>query len=130
MKGIENLDLPRHAESISAKEGKPLNLIIIANNDASLTSAMLKAGWQPPDPLEFGTMAKLSSAVLRGRNYPAAPIAPAFWDGRINDLGFVKPVRSNSQGIRHEARFWKSSMLTGDGKYAYVGLVSMTAGYK
>jgi membrane-associated phospholipid phosphatase len=130
VKGFENLDLPRHAESISAKEGKPINLIIIANNDVSLTSAMRKAGWQPPDPLEFGTMAKLTSAVLRGKNYPAAPIAPAFWDGRTNDLGFVKPARSSSHGIRHEARFWKSSMLTGDGKYAYVGLVSMTAGYE
>lgn len=62
--------------------------------------------------------------------YSAAPIAPIFWNGQTNELGFVKPNLTDTPGIRREARYWKTRLSTLDGRAIYAGFVSQTTGFR
>jgi undecaprenyl-diphosphatase len=128
--GFEGLHLPRHTESITAKEGKPLHLVIIAADDASLTSAMLKAGWLLPDSISFGSVTRFAATGFQRGSYLTAPITPVFWNGRSHEFSFVKPGSNGTPGMRHEARFWRTRLSSPDGRATYVGLVTRTAGFK
>jgi hypothetical protein len=128
--GFEGLQLPRHTESITAKEGKSLNLVIIAADDSSLTSAMLKAGWLLPDSISFGSVTRLAATRFQRGNYLTAPITPVFWNSRSHELNFVKPGSTGTLGMRHEVRFWRTRLSSPDGRATYVGLVTRTAGFK
>lgn len=128
IRAFEDLRLPRYTESIMATEGNPLNVIIIAQDDASLTDAMKKAGWQVPDPVGFDSIGKIASSVFSGKSYLTAPIAPVFWNERANDLGFVRAALTSLPGLRREARFWTTRISTADGRAIYTGLVSLTDG--
>ncbi|MRR56039.1 MAG: phosphatase PAP2 family protein [Deltaproteobacteria bacterium] len=128
--GFERLKLPRYTESITAHEGTPLNVMILAGNDGSLTASMRKAGWLVPDPISFGSVTRFAATRIQRGSYLAAPIAPAFWNGRANELSFVKPSLTGTPGMRHEARFWKTRLTMPDGSSAYIGLVTRTDGFR
>jgi len=130
IRGFDDLRLPRYTESITATAGKPVNVIMVAESDASFSAAMQKAGWQSPDPVGFDSMTEFASDLLRGRNYPAAPIALLFWNGRANELGFVASSPDDLPGMRREARFWNTRLATPDNGKIYAGLVSRTTGYR
>ena len=103
---------------------------LLAGNDTLLTDSLRKAGWQVPDPVMFGSVTRLASTLVQRSNYPAAPIAPIFWNGQTNELGFVKPTFTDTPGIRREARFWKTRLSTLDGREIYAGLVSQATGFR
>lgn len=130
IQGFESLRLPRYTESITAVAGKPLNVIVLTANDASLTATMVKAGMKVPDPVSIQSMANLASSFLQRRIYPAAPITHSFWNGEPNQLGFVKSAGSHTSSMRSEARFWNTRFSTPDGRRIYVGLVSRTDGFR
>lgn len=69
VRGFENLHLPKYTESITATEGKPLNVIILAGNDTLLTDALRKAGWRVPDPVTFGSVTRFASTLVQRSAY-------------------------------------------------------------
>ena len=43
--------------------------------------------------------------------YTEAPLAPVFWDGRINDLGFARPTLNEGRAAIDTLRVWKTPWL-------------------
>ncbi|KAA0894301.1 LssY C-terminal domain-containing protein [Oryzomonas rubra] len=128
--GFDRYRLPRFTESISGKRQEPLNIILVARDEGSLASAFKAAGWQPADPVTIGTVSKTVKALMGNESYPTAPIAPAFWNGRINDAGFEKPTPAQTVRQRHRVRLWKTDLLTTGAGRVFVGTISLDAGMK
>jgi undecaprenyl-diphosphatase len=130
LKVLEDNKLPKFTESITGKARKPLNIIIVADNDTKVANAMKKAGWQAADRVGLRSAVKSVKTSLEGKNNPSSPIAPAFWNGRANEMNFEKQIPREILKKRHEARLWKTKMETGDGKSVYVGLVNLAEGIR
>lgn len=122
--------LPRFTESISGKRQEPLNIILVAKDEASLVGAFKAVGWQPAEPVTIGTMAKTVKALLGNESYPAAPIAPSFWNGKINDLGFEKPTPAHTARQRHHVQLWKTDLVITGNSHVFIGTIGQDAGMK
>ncbi len=128
--GFANNKLPKFTESITGETRKPLNVFFLTDNDKVIVQAMQKAGWKVADPVDFGSAAKSIKILLLGKNYPSAPVSPAFWNGQANEMSFEKTIPPDTLRKRYEVRIWKTNMLTREGKTSYAGLVSLTAGFR
>jgi len=73
---------------------------------------------------------KMAEALASNKSYPAGPVAPSFWNRRVNDLSFEKPTPARTIRQRHQARLWKTDIRTPGGRAAYVGTVVFDAGLK
>jgi undecaprenyl-diphosphatase len=121
--GFVNNKLPKFTESITGETRKPLNVIFLADNDKVIVQAIQKAGWKVADPVAFSSLVKLSMTFLQGKNYPYAPVSPAFWNGQANEMSFEKAILARFiQSVM--SRIWKTNLLTSEGKTSYAGLVS------
>lgn len=122
--------LPEYTESITGDTLQPLSLIIIAKDDEAITGAFKKSGWQSADPVTFFTLTRTANALLFNESYPTAPITPSFWNDQVNDLNFEAPMSRHTVRKRYEARFWKTNLITEDGKTVYVGTACLASGFK
>ncbi len=59
--------------------------------------------------------------IRQGMDYTTAPLAPAFWNGRINDFALEKPVQSDRGPAILTLRLWRTAYRVG-GKPVYVGI--------
>jgi hypothetical protein len=80
--------------------------------------------------LRIDTAMKMAEALASNRSYPAGPVAPSFWNRRVNDLSFEKPTPARTVRQRHQARLWKTGIRTPGGRTVYVGTVVFDAGLK
>lgn len=123
--------LPRHIETIIGEKQEPMSFIITAGDEEELITAFGKAGWPPVDPVSFAAVTRTAWAALSSGHYRSAPLTPAFWDGRPNDLGFAKTFPSpGGETRREEARVWRTPLRTDRGKEVYVGVAQRIVGYK
>ena len=122
--------LPKYTGNLLGDREQPLSLVIVGSNERTLADAFARAGWVAADPLRVDTMMKMVGALLSNTGYPAAPVAPSFWDGRVNDLSFEKTTPARSVRERHQARLWKTDMETSDGRAVYVGTAVFDSGRK
>ena len=99
--------------------GDPLNLFIIAT-DAELTTALLKSGWYPADPVTLKTSLRIAEDAVLKRPYDHAPVSPLLLFGRHQDLAFEKPHGSNPRE-RHHVRFWQAPQADSEGRIAWWG---------
>ena len=127
---FDRYKLPRFTESIAGKRQEPLNIIMVARDEASLASAFKAAGWQPADPVTIGTVARTVKTLLGNESYPTAPITPSFWNGKINEAGFEKPTPAHTVRQRHHVRLWKTDLVTTGNSRVFVGTISLDAGMK
>ncbi|MBE0604602.1 MAG: LssY C-terminal domain-containing protein [Deltaproteobacteria bacterium] len=118
------------AGAILGERQQPLSMIIVASGEETLADAFTRAGWVATDPLRIDTMAKMLVALISNTGYPAAPVAPSFWNGSVNDLSFSKTSPARTVRERHQARLWKTDLRTPDGRSIYVGTTIFDAGLK
>jgi hypothetical protein len=78
----------------------------------------------------FGSAARAVKTMMAGADYPTAPIAPLFWNGRANDYGFEKPVDATAVHQRRQIRIWKTDMITETDGHVFVGLACLDSGLK
>lgn len=128
--GFARFKLPRRTESINGEQQEPLNIIMAAKDDATLARAFQTAGWRPSDQINFTSAAKTAKALIFNESYPAAPITPSFWNGRVNEFGFEKQTSALSVRQRHHIRLWKTELATEDNRRVYVGMASFDTGVK
>ena len=122
--------LPKYTENILGDRQQPLSMVIVTSNGGALADAFAKAGWVTADPLRVDTMVKMLGALISNTSYPAAPVAPSFWNGLVNDLSFEKTSPARTVRERHQARLWKTDIKTSDGRVIYVGMAVFEAGLK
>ena len=102
-------DAPKVSLTAQGIPGDPLNVALIGA-EADLVASMLKAGYDPADPITLGTSYRIARSVLRRKPYPDAPVSNLYVFGRRQDLAFEKPD-GPSAGRRHHVRFWRSNDL-------------------
>lgn len=99
--------------------GDPLNVGLIGDRD-DVVRALLKAGWQPADPITFTTSLKIAESVLLHRPDPNAPVSSLYVFGRKQDMAFEQEV-GDSASRRHHVRFWQARELDHDGRPLWLG---------
>jgi membrane protein DedA with SNARE-associated domain/membrane-associated phospholipid phosphatase len=122
--------LPKFTENILGDRQQPLGMVIVASSRRILADAFAKAGWVAADPLSVRTMMKMLGALISNTEYPAAPVAPSFWNGHVNALSFEKTTRGRTVRKRHLTRLWKTDLETSDGRSVYVGTAVFDDGLK
>ena len=121
--------LDHDTQTMSAKEQEPLSLIIAAYPE-TFTSSLQAAGWMLADKISWVSTGKMIAAAIKNSSYPSAPMTPSFWEGGPHDLGFEKSTAKASARQRYHARFWRSNLVTPDGRVIYVGTASYDIGLK
>ncbi|GIX15282.1 MAG: hypothetical protein KatS3mg118_3241 [Paracoccaceae bacterium] len=119
---------PDTTESIIGTPLGPVNIIVLARDEAALAAAMAKAGWKAAERPTLGTLARAGWALVAGLEDDAAPVTPYFWRGRPNDLAFQKPAADKTARKRHHVRFWRSNFVTPGGLRLFVGAASVDDG--
>jgi undecaprenyl-diphosphatase len=95
-----------YTETLLGRQEQPLGLVFLANTEADLVQALQAAGWQQSDPITYRSIIKL---VRQGMDYAAAPLPPAFWNNRLNDRSFERPVDHGLQRTQQTLRLWKTA---------------------
>lgn len=120
--------LPKVSETFTASPIEPINIIVVANKD-TLTNAFTKSGWFLLDQISFKTSIEIVNAVINNKPYPKTPGLPVFWDTKVNDFAFGKPVADNVDS-RHHIHFWETPFITTDGQSIWVGTAHFDAQIK
>jgi undecaprenyl-diphosphatase len=129
LKGFDHT-LPKYTENITGDRQQPLSVVIVTPDEGALAGAFVRAGWVKADPLRIDTAMKMAKALASNKSYPAGPVAPSFWNRRLNDLSFEKPTPARTIRQRHQARLWKTDIRTPGGRAVYVGTAVFDAGLK
>jgi len=120
--------LPGATESIIGTPLEPINVILLADDEATLTAAMQAAGWHVAQKPTLGALTRTGWALLTNTGDDTAPVTPYFWRGRPNDIAYQKPAEDQSVKKRHHVRFWRTNFLTPDGLRLFVGAASFDDG--
>jgi membrane protein DedA with SNARE-associated domain/membrane-associated phospholipid phosphatase len=118
----------KYTETIAGEKRRPICFVIMATNDNEFISTIQEAGWHRTDAITISSVTKLLKCKIFGNPYPSAPVAPAFWDTRINNYAFRKVIGAGRHRKHYYARFWKTHFDTEDGRHLYVGTVSLARG--
>lgn len=116
--------LPTYTETLTGNFQEPLDFIVVAESDTRFLELFTRTGWERADPATFESVSRLAVAAVLNKGYASAPISPSFWNTMPHDLGFEKMTEKNTVRERHHVRFWKTSLVTNDGKHVYVGTAS------
>ena len=130
---IQNLDPPelssltKNTETLRGRTQTPINVIVVGSR-ADLESAFRAAGWEIADPVTLNSVWKIVNSSLANTSYPAAPISPSFYGGRVQDIGVEKETSMRSARQRHHARFWLAPLVLADGQDIWLGTASFDSG--
>lgn len=120
--------LPGETESIAGTPLEPINLIILASDDATLHTALESAGWIESQNPSFGALLRAAWSAWTNQADGNAPVTPYFWRNLPNDVAFQKPTADETLRRRHHVRFWRSEFVTPDGLRVFVGAASFDDG--
>jgi undecaprenyl-diphosphatase len=113
-----------HTETVLGAQSQPLSIAFVAPRQAALVHLLKRAGWQPADPAKPASLLRL---LKQGMAYTRAPLAPVFWNGRINDLGFERQAEVGGEKVIDTLRIWKADWLVGSSP-VYVGVTRTYTG--
>jgi hypothetical protein len=106
--------VPHFSEDIVGAPMEPINVLLVGTEDAVL-AALREAGWQPADPITFGSVLHLFVAQMLNQPYDRAPGTPTFWRGKPNEQAFEKPTSADSVRERNHLHLWTTSYLVAGG---------------
>jgi len=109
----------------SGVPGDPLNIAFFGTAE-DLLLLMNKAGWDPADAITWRSALRITTASLRHRSYPDAPISSLYVNGRKQDLAFEQELGDARR--RHHVRFWKLDQHDALGKPLWVGATTRDVG--
>jgi membrane protein DedA with SNARE-associated domain len=107
-----------YTETLLGQREQPLSLVILAQDPDSLLSRLHRAGWHQADKANPRNLLRLA---VYGRDYTAAPMAPAFWNKRINDLSLQKVSRIGDRKLNDTLRIWNTAYRVGQAQ-VFVGI--------
>ena len=121
-------DAPNETESVFGSPLEPINVIVLARDEAALRDAMTQAGWIEALRPTLGTLTSAGLAALTNTDDTDAPVTPYFWQAQPNDVAFQKPTAENTLRQRHHVRFWRSRYVTPEGLRLFVAAASFDDG--
>jgi len=97
---------------------QPLAFAIVAPDAGVLSARLVRAGWMAADGPDLNNMMRLAR---QGLDYATAPLPPAFWNGRINELAFERAIpRAQGKAVA-TVRIWSTSYRIGEDRI-FVGV--------
>ncbi|GMQ76312.1 MAG: hypothetical protein BMS9Abin01_1584 [Gammaproteobacteria bacterium] len=118
--------VPAYTKTALGARQQPIGLAVIARDESTLRAAFSRAGWRDADRPNFSSLAKL---IRSGLSDVTAPVAPAFWDGRINDLAFEKGLESPAGKRILAVQLWRTPYETANGS-VFVAVVKAFSGIR
>ena len=121
--------LPRESETLFGTPTEPINLIIVAKEDALLT-ALTKAKWKQSDPITIGNLWRVLFALITNTPYTHAPGVPTFWNSQINTFSYQKSTAKSSVRERHHLHIWRTTLVTEKGESIWFCTAHFDVGIK
>lgn len=115
-----------YTESALGEQQQPLNLLLIAADDAQLYDAFARAGFEAAQQPGLLSLWKF---LREGMDDTRAPLAPAFWNGRLFEIGLEKSLPGTSPPEIMAIQLWRTQLVTPQGK-VYVGTVRRYSGLR
>ena len=89
---------------------QPLAFAIVAPDSDVLFARLVGAGWKAADRPDLENILRLAR---QGLDYAKAPLAPAFWNSRINDLAFERSLQREQGQAVATVLLWRTSYRVG-----------------
>jgi len=115
-----------YSEDLFGQKMEPISFIVIGERQ-QIINLFTAAGWSEAEKPNLKNFLKLSSAIAKNTNYPAAPMTPSFYQSKTNGLGFEKATELNTARQRHHTRYWQTNYKIG-GKDVWVATASFDQG--
>lgn len=119
---------PNETESVFGNALEPINVIVLARDEAAVKDAMAKAGWTEARKPTISALTTAGVAALTNTEDTDAPVTPYFWQTRPNDFAYQKPTDDKTLRRRHHVRFWRSRYVTPEGLRLFVAAASFDDG--
>jgi len=119
--------LNKTTETLRGRTQTPVNIIVVGSRQ-EFEKSFRGAGWQIADPATIDNIIATVRSSLANTAYPAAPISPSFYSGRVQDIGVEKETSLKSARQRHHARFWLAPLVLADGTDVWLGTASFDNG--
>ncbi|MGV6847332.1 MAG: LssY C-terminal domain-containing protein [Marinibacterium sp.] len=103
---------PNETEGVYRNPLEPINVIVLARDEAAVKTAMIKAGRTQAHSPSLRALTSAGIAALTDSEDATAPVTPYFWQTRPNDFAFQKPTPLKTLRERHHVRFWRSRFVT------------------
>jgi hypothetical protein len=108
------------------RAGDPLNVVIIGE-PTDMMNSLSRSGWSFTHRIDLHTIEREIGAVVRGAEYPVAPVSSLYVFGRKQDLALQRARRSIAQ--RNHMRLWLAPFRF-EGQSVWIGQVSRDIGIK
>ncbi|HEY7901513.1 MAG TPA: LssY C-terminal domain-containing protein [Caulobacteraceae bacterium] len=118
-------DRPMLTRTRQGIPGDPIN-VGLEGSPAQIACAFNAAGWRAASPVTWRSSLGIVSSVALRRPYPAAPVSPLFYQGRVEDLAF-ELADGASASRRHHVRLWRV-VEDGAGRSLWLGSDSFDRG--
>ncbi|WP_353474298.1 LssY C-terminal domain-containing protein [Salipiger sp. H15] len=120
--------LPGGTESVAGTPLEPVNVLLLARDEAAVEAALDKAGWRRAAEPGFGTLARAAIAAWGNKADATAPVTPYFWHDLPNDLAFQQQTPDATLRKRHHIRLWRTDFVDAAGLRLFVGAASFDDG--
>ncbi|TAN25808.1 MAG: phosphatase PAP2 family protein [Castellaniella sp.] len=104
--------------SLFGTSEQPLSFAVVTPSEDALSALLSGAGWLPADSPDLKNLLRLAQ---QGLSYTTAPLAPALWNNRINDLAFERPIQNAQGKAVITVRLWQTPFRFGAEK-VFVGV--------
>jgi len=111
----------QYSVSLLGRHQQPISLVLVAVNATVIQDAFHKAGWLATDKIDFKNLLR---SAEQGMSYTQAPLAPGFWNSRINNYSFIRPQRPGGKKHINSVLIWRSPYKAGD-KQIFTAVVRM-----
>ncbi|AYH45687.1 bifunctional DedA family/phosphatase PAP2 family protein [Azoarcus sp. DN11] len=105
---------------------QPLGFAIVAPDERALIARPQRAGWVAADRPDPRNMLRLAR---EGLDYTTTPLAPAFWNDRLNDLAFARLTAGTQGKALATVRIWRTALRIGRDR-VYVGVAREYVGVR
>lgn len=120
----------KYTESVIGEKQEPVNFIFLAKDDQHLIEMLQQAGWIVAEKADISSFIKTVKALILKTPYSSAPVSPSFWNAKIQDLSFAKPINRNALSNAHRVKIWRTKSISENGNHIYVGMVNANDGIK
>lgn len=104
--------LPEYTVTALGRQQQPLGVVLLARDISSLKDAFKQAGWQQAKQFDGPTVIQFVKKRLKEDH---APLSPAFWNNRINDLAFEMTIPSSRGKQSVTIQIWEIPYRTNQG---------------
>lgn len=114
----------QYTETPLGEVQEPINVIFLVQDDAQLVALLRQAGWRMATPASFAALMEAVRSLVLRKDDSAAPLTPSFWNGRIQDVSFVRRTGANWLCNARHLRVWRTDFQVAEKGRIHVAMVN------